>query len=130
MCLLPFQRISGGDGPCYVVALLRENAIKKLKDLIESTNPDDDRFWQNAFGIERVANHVHCMTLFFAWFSLYLEYISSQADFLKIFKETLGDSGVILEVLGYYKPEITIFKTTMASSLNDCYFDVSQYFSL
>ena len=63
-CLWLYQSISSGDGPCFAVALLRVNAVKKLKDMIHPTDPHDDRFWQSAFGIERIASHVYCTTFF------------------------------------------------------------------
>jgi len=54
--------IAADSGPCYVAAVLRENAVKKLKDMIQPADPHNDIMWQSAFGSERIANHVHCMS--------------------------------------------------------------------
>jgi len=56
--------VTADSEPCCVAALLRENAVKKLKDMIEPSDPTDDQLWQSAFGNERIANHAHCMFMF------------------------------------------------------------------
>jgi len=61
------QCIPGGgdDGACYVVALLRENAVKRLIDMIFPADREDHhRYWQSAFGTDRADNHLYCMTDF------------------------------------------------------------------
>jgi len=62
-CLWWFQCIADDNGSCCIAALLRENAVKKLKDMIRPADPHDNRFWQSAFGNERVSDHLHCMTI-------------------------------------------------------------------
>jgi len=60
VCACGIQLRSVGDRPCYAVAVLRENAVRKLKNMIRPTDRHDDLFWQSAFGNERIANHVQC----------------------------------------------------------------------
>ena len=59
--LVVFQCVSDGDGPCFVAALLRENAVKKLKDMIQPNDTHDGGFWHSTFGSRAITNHIHCM---------------------------------------------------------------------
>jgi hypothetical protein len=43
-----------------VMALLRENAIKRLIDLIRSNEAADDGLWRAVFGMEHVAKYLYC----------------------------------------------------------------------
>lgn len=45
-----------------VLALLRENAIKRLIDLIRSHEAADDGLWRAVFGREHVAKYLYCKT--------------------------------------------------------------------
>lgn len=42
------------------MALLRENAIKRLIDLIRSNEAADDGLWRAVFGMEHVAKYLYC----------------------------------------------------------------------
>ena len=43
-----------------MLALLRENAVKRLIDVIHSPDAVDDGLWRAVFGQEHVANYLYC----------------------------------------------------------------------
>ena len=53
------------SAPCLVLCLLRENAIKRLIDLIGPSDPKKARMqaaglWRGIFGTDPVINGLHC----------------------------------------------------------------------
>ena len=63
--LMGLHRQYLSDGPCLVLCLQRENAVKKLLDLIGPADPRAAKkqspfMWRGMFGADPVANGLYC----------------------------------------------------------------------